>query len=142
MLPKLYSLMKDKPPTMEEVENAFGGNICRCTGYRSILEAFKGLASDASPKLKRACADIEDLYKICPKTGQSCSGSCNKSSDVVRIVLNNASWYKATTLDELMSILESNGDIPYKLIAGNTAEGKLKSRNIFLYMADTSISYN
>lgn len=39
-------------PTAEKLERAIGGNICRCTGYRPILDVCKSFASDV---------DLEDL---------------------------------------------------------------------------------
>lgn len=56
-----YSMLKNNPtPTQEEIEKEFDGNICRCTGFRPILDAMKFFASDADPKLLRiAEKDIE-----------------------------------------------------------------------------------
>eukprot|EP00742_Colponemidia_sp_Colp-10_P005067 GILJ01005413.1.p1 GENE.GILJ01005413.1~~GILJ01005413.1.p1 ORF type:complete len:1351 (+),score=226.28 GILJ01005413.1:45-4097(+) len=45
----LYVLLKNNPtPTEHELEEAFTGNLCRCTGYRPILEAAKSFAADYS----------------------------------------------------------------------------------------------
>lgn len=45
--------------TMEEIEESMGGNLCRCTGYRPILDAFKSFASDKSTDLEKKVGEIE-----------------------------------------------------------------------------------
>lgn len=144
MVMNMYSLLESKNGqiSMEEVENSFGGNICRCTGYRSILDAFKSLAYDADEKLVHACMvsvhifvkshrnyeytfkDIEDLNKTCPKKGSKCGGQCHKVKENVTIAFpNERHWFKATTVEEIYDLFQKFGDVPYMFVAGNTAHG-------------------
>ncbi|EDW80734.1 uncharacterized protein Dwil_GK11684 [Drosophila willistoni] len=120
--------------SMEQVEDAFGGNICRCTGYRPILDAMKSFAVDSTIKVPPECVDIEDFFELlCPRTGQSCSGSCSRSS------LRDSTatqWYWPKTMAQLFSALSQvgSGDL-FILVGGNTAHGVYRrSRNIQHYI--------
>uniref|UniRef100_A0A672VB35 Xanthine dehydrogenase/oxidase n=1 Tax=Strigops habroptila TaxID=2489341 RepID=A0A672VB35_STRHB len=43
----MYTLLRNKPePKMEDIEDAFQGNLCRCTGYRPILEGYRTFAKN------------------------------------------------------------------------------------------------
>ncbi|XP_024052534.1 xanthine dehydrogenase/oxidase [Terrapene carolina triunguis] len=43
----MYALLRNKPqPNMEEIEENFQGNLCRCTGYRPILQGYRTFAKD------------------------------------------------------------------------------------------------
>ena len=47
MVMSMYGLLKQKNcPTSREVEGAIEGNLCRCTGYRPILDTAKSFAID------------------------------------------------------------------------------------------------
>ena len=50
------ALLDEKPhPSDEEIRRALVGNLCRCTGYRKILDAIKAYAaSKRRPQAKRA----------------------------------------------------------------------------------------
>lgn len=45
----LYALLRNnEAPSTEEVEEAFDGNLCRCTGYRPILDAAQSFSAKGS----------------------------------------------------------------------------------------------
>ena len=131
MVMNMFSLLEANSGkvTMKEIENSFGGNICRCTGYRPILDAFKSFAVDADERLKAMCRDIEDLggIKSCPKTGVICKVQCN-AVNISKIPLKiqfdeDREWHKVFNLSELFEVLGKIGNSPYMLVAGNTAHG-------------------
>ncbi len=47
MLMSAYALLQEKPqPTAEEVKEAIAGNLCRCTGYKQIVDAILNSQAD------------------------------------------------------------------------------------------------
>ncbi|XP_018423843.1 PREDICTED: xanthine dehydrogenase/oxidase [Nanorana parkeri] len=60
----LYALLRNTPqPSMEEIEDAFQGNLCRCTGYRPILQGFKTFTKDSCCGKKTTngcCMDMKE----------------------------------------------------------------------------------
>jgi len=45
-------LDENQNPTIEEIREAIHGNLCRCTGYNSILRAIKSVAEEISAREK------------------------------------------------------------------------------------------
>ncbi|XP_044163721.1 xanthine dehydrogenase/oxidase-like isoform X2 [Acropora millepora] len=56
----MYALLRNNPlPTQKEMESAFEGNLCRCTGYRPILEGFKTFTKECCGKgLNGCCSEL------------------------------------------------------------------------------------
>lgn len=49
MVMSMYTLLRNKPqPTMEDIREALGGNLCRCTGYRPIVDGFKTFCQESN----------------------------------------------------------------------------------------------
>ncbi len=49
MMTTLELLRANPDPTEEQIKEALGGNLCRCTGYQSILESVKLAAQRMKP---------------------------------------------------------------------------------------------
>lgn len=127
--------------TVSEAEKAISGNLCRCTGYRSIADACKSFAADV---------DVEDLgLNSFWRKGESKEVkmsrlpfyNCNKEictfpeflkKEIRSSMLLDSKgfyWYNPVSVKELQSFLESNetndGSL-IKLVAGNTGMGYYK----------------
>src|SRR3954470_13798174 len=58
-------LQQNSAPTELELEDIFGGNLCRCTGYRPILHGVRTLASDHDAEGDRTQRCVPDpLFPI------------------------------------------------------------------------------
>lgn len=125
-------LENNKKLTMEDIEKNLDGNICRCTGYRPILDAFKTLSTNSSEYLQQKCGDIEECH-ACPlkqQGGQSCS---NKSSTTSALscqtlklrLAGDEMWVCAKTIQTALAEAADRESV--RFVAGNTSTGIFKS---------------
>ncbi|XP_059145955.1 uncharacterized protein LOC131933182 isoform X2 [Physella acuta] len=133
----MYGLLHQKPQlSQQEIEDSFDGHVCRCTGYRSILDAMKSFATDSTiPGAK--CVDIEDLNKhLCPKTGEVCKGKQEGCSHGLSLDLRESKWYRPNNLQELGKLLTENSTRSTKLLFGNTSAGIFKNEGPYQVYID------
>lgn len=131
MIINMYSLLESaaegdgQPLTASDVENSFGGNLCRCTGYRPIMDAFKALAVTGE-RCTRRCApagdldDIEDLGGLCGRAG-GCEATALQP--LVLRFADDSQWHRVTEVQQIFDIWDRIGGRPYQLVAGNTGHG-------------------
>uniref|UniRef100_A0A182RBN1 Xanthine dehydrogenase n=1 Tax=Anopheles funestus TaxID=62324 RepID=A0A182RBN1_ANOFN len=146
----MYSLLRSSPvPSMKELEVAFQGNLCRCTGYRPILEGYKTFTKEFGTN----CAMGE---KCCRNggNGNGCGQNGNGEIDTElfqpnefipydpsqepifppelklsnkfdseSLVFRNSrtAWYRPTKLDDLLALKKAHPET--KIIVGNTEVG-------------------
>ncbi|KAI0520687.1 xanthine dehydrogenase [Xylaria bambusicola] len=75
----LYALLRNnESPTEYEIEEAFDGNLCRCTGYRPILDAAQTFS------VKNACgkSSANGGSGCCMENGSRADGGCCKNGDM------------------------------------------------------------
>ncbi|KAM1415457.1 hypothetical protein ACFX2I_007105 [Malus domestica] len=72
----IYALLRSsqKPPNEEQIEECLAGNLCRCTGYRPIVDAFRVFAkTNDTPYINTSSLSSEGGEFVCPSTGKPCS---------------------------------------------------------------------
>ena len=104
----MFALSKNKPSAdKEDVMESLAGNLCRCTGYRPIVDAALSLSSD-QPLLDQF-AELEQ---------QTIAKLEKIESNTAPLVLGNLTSFSPTTTDELAELYERHPNA--KLVAGGT----------------------
>ncbi|XP_023954124.2 uncharacterized protein LOC112057811 [Bicyclus anynana] len=133
----LTSLL-NKGLNMSELENSFGCNTCRCTGYRPILKTIQSFAVDASADL---CKDIEDMELTCYKDKTKCSNrrssTCSDedwcpvdapySGDAIVVDYGKTIYVKVFTEDHIFKTFSTCSVETYMLIDGNTGKALIEN---------------
>ncbi|WOK95472.1 xanthine dehydrogenase [Canna indica] len=85
----MYALLRssNEPPTEKQIEENLAGNLCRCTGYRPILDAFRVFAKTDNLLYTKASVGNNSAGEvICPSSGKPCScgeGTATRSENPV-----------------------------------------------------------
>ena len=120
----MYSLLQSNPtPTQQQIEDLFDGNICRCTGYRPILDAMRTFAVDTPGR-----EDIEDLVKKAarPCSKLPCARVCKApSARDAHILVKSGDyvWTRPLDLAEVFEVIATYPGQQYQLVFGNTSTG-------------------
>ncbi|XP_055957965.1 xanthine dehydrogenase/oxidase [Patella vulgata] len=142
MVMSMYTLLRNNPqPSMIEIEKYLEGNLCRCTGYRPILDGYRTFSKEACAMGDNCCKNQTESRKnnkcndekrenyspsydstqepiFPPDLKVNFSAYNNKS---LLFESNGVRWYRPVTLTEL---IELKHQYPHsKIIIGNTEVG-------------------
>uniref|UniRef100_A0A8D1NLL3 FAD-binding PCMH-type domain-containing protein n=1 Tax=Sus scrofa TaxID=9823 RepID=A0A8D1NLL3_PIG len=151
MVMSIYTLLRNHPePTPEQITESLGGNLCRCTGYRPIVESGKTFCVESAVcQMKgsgKCCMDQEER-SFSDKQEKICTKLYNEDEfqpldptqepifppELIRMAEDpnkrrlvfqgeRTTWITPVTLNDLLELKTNFPKAP--LIMGNTTVGK------------------
>ena len=125
-------LQQNPERTQQELEDLFGGNLCRCTGYRPILHGVRTLACDYDPQTDQTqkCSHAAALPVGCrsqlkPPDVEALPGPA--ALRALHFKAGATEWHRPLTLPRLHALknrlVREWGRDHVKLVCGNTSSG-------------------
>ncbi|KAI0235300.1 Xanthine dehydrogenase/oxidase [Lamellibrachia satsuma] len=148
MVMSMYTLLRNNPcPSIADLEHTFEGNLCRCTGYRPILDAFQSFTKEFRCPMGEQCCKNQKksddaLSERPPQQGSEFAPydpsqepifpselQLNDRFDKTLLVFSSerVTWYRPTSLGDLLTLKSTYPDS--KLVIGNTEDWKPKLKN-------------
>lgn len=124
--------------TQKQIEDRFDGNICRCTGYRPILDAFRQFASDYVPPPHQVPVKVDPSFKPCKVKPFRKIEPPQDFIDYMRTphpLVSSAdgyTWYRPITLEALYGLkAQAQNPQGVRLVCGNTSTGVYETQPIY-----------
>ncbi|XP_050015355.1 aldehyde oxidase 4 [Alexandromys fortis] len=150
MVMSIYTLLRNHPePTPDQITEALGGNLCRCTGYRPIVESVKTFSPGSTVcqmKGSGQCCMDPDEGSFVSREEKMCTKLYYKDEfqpldpsqepifppELIRMAEDpdkrrltfrgpRTTWFLPVTLEDLLELKASYPKAP--LVMGNTAVG-------------------
>ncbi|KAI0235303.1 Xanthine dehydrogenase/oxidase [Lamellibrachia satsuma] len=136
MVMSMYTLLRNNScPSIADLDDALDGNLCRCTGYRPILDAFQSFTKEFQCPMGEQCCKHQ-------KGTEHATSELNDGLDKTRLVFSSdrVTWYRPTSLNDLLTLKSTYPDA--QLVIGNTygLEMKLKNQQYPVVIAATGVS--
>jgi len=143
-----HAFLQQKPSAcQQEIEDIYGGNLCRCTGYRSILHGMRTLASDydaATDKTQQCLIDpsfyVHFKKEMAPIRMEELPGYDPKPR-ALHFKSTDHQYYRPITLEEAHRLKKNHvshaGHHDVRVIIGNTASGVYQKEHA-QYLIDIS----
>ncbi|XP_046575214.1 LOW QUALITY PROTEIN: xanthine dehydrogenase/oxidase-like [Haliotis rubra] len=117
MVMSMYALLRNNPePSEDQIRRFLDGNVCRCTGYRTILDGFRTFAKPNVTGTKHHSSYDPTQESIFPPELKNKWNFYQGKSLVFKS--DSSTWYRPTTLTELLDLKSRHPDA--KIAAGNT----------------------
>uniref|UniRef100_A0A8C4R0T6 Aldehyde oxidase 5 n=1 Tax=Eptatretus burgeri TaxID=7764 RepID=A0A8C4R0T6_EPTBU len=129
----MYSLLRSNPePNQQELSEAFQGNLCRCTGYRGIIEGYQTFCTSLLQVLKdlfkciKCCFVFFQMKPLDPTQEPIFPPELLALANSPPVPLDfqgpRVRWLRPVTLEHLLQLKNRFPDA--RLVVGNTEVGQ------------------